>query len=416
MTKRRVVVTGIGTINPIGHNVEETWKSIEEGKCGIAPISLFDTKDMKVTLAGEVEDFDVTKYIDKKEAKKMDRFIQMGMIASHEAMLDSGLDINNIDSHRFGVIVSSGIGGLGSIEKNYQTGEKRGFDRVSPFFIPMTISNLAAGHIAIAYHAQGLCTCPVTACAGGTNAIGDAFRNIRDGYQDVMIAGGCEASVTPLGIGGFTSMKALSDATDPDRASIPFDKERNGFVMGEGAGILILEELEHALKRGAHIYGEMTGYGVSCDAHHITAPLPNGEGGAYAMQNALDDAGISYDVIDYINAHGTSTHLNDLCETEAIKSVFKEHAYKLAVSSTKGHTGHCLGAAGGIEAVLSVLALKHDFIPPTLNYQVKDEECDLNVVPNVGVKKDLHYVMSNSLGFGGHNASIIFKEYDNGTK
>lgn len=416
MTKRRVVVTGIGTINPIGHNVEETWKSIEEGKCGIAPISLFDTKDMKVTLAGEVKDFDVTKYIDKKEAKKMDRFIQMGMIASHEAMLDSGLDINNIDSHRFGVIVSSGIGGLGSIEKNYQTGEKRGFDRVSPFFIPMTISNLAAGHIAIAYHAQGLCTCPVTACAGGTNAIGDAFRNIRDGYQDVMIAGGCEASVTPLGIGGFTSMKALSDATDPDRASIPFDKERNGFVMGEGAGILILEELEHALKRGAHIYSEMTGYGVSCDAHHITAPLPNGEGGAYAMQNALDDAGISYDVIDYINAHGTSTHLNDLCETDAIKSVFKDHAYKLAVSSTKGHTGHCLGAAGGIEAVLSVLALKHDFIPPTLNYQVKDEECDLNVVPNIGVKKDLHYVMSNSLGFGGHNASIIFKEYDNGTK
>lgn len=416
MTKRRVVVTGIGTINPIGHNVEETWKSIEEGRCGIAPISLFDTKDMKVTLAGEVKDFDVTKYIDKKEAKKMDRFIQMGMIASKEAMLDSGLDINNIDSHRFGVIVSSGIGGLGSIEKNYQTGEKRGFDRVSPFFIPMTISNLAAGHIAIAYHAQGLCTCPVTACAGGTNAIGDAFRNIRDGYQDVMIAGGCEASITPLGIGGFTSMKALSDATDPTRASIPFDKERNGFVMGEGAGILILEELEHALKRGAHIYGEMTGYGVSCDAHHITAPLPNGEGGAYAMQNALDDAGISYDVIDYINAHGTSTHLNDLCETEAIKSVFKEHAYKLAVSSTKGHTGHCLGAAGGIEAVLSVLALKHDFIPPTLNYQVKDEECDLNVVPNIGVKKDLHYVMSNSLGFGGHNASIIFKEYDNGTK
>lgn len=416
MTKRRVVVTGIGTINPIGHNVEETWKSIEEGKCGIAPISLFDTKDMKVTLAGEVKDFDVTKYIDKKEAKKMDRFIQMGMIAAKEAVTDSGLDINNIDSHRFGVIVSSGIGGLGSIEKNYQTGEKRGFDRVSPFFIPMTISNLAAGHIAIAYHAQGLCTCPVTACAGGTNAIGDAFRNIRDGYQDVMIAGGCEASVTPLGIGGFTSMKALSDATDPKRASIPFDKERNGFVMGEGAGILILEELEHALKRGAHIYGEMTGYGVSCDAHHITAPLPNGEGGAYAMQNALDDAGISYDVIDYINAHGTSTHLNDLCETEAIKSVFKEHAYELAVSSTKGHTGHCLGAAGGIEAVLSVLALKHDFIPPTLNYQVKDEECDLNVVPNIGVKKDLHYVMSNSLGFGGHNASIIFKEYDNGTK
>lgn len=416
MTKRRVVVTGIGTINPVGHNVSETWKSIQEGKCGIAPISLFDAGDMKVSLAGEVKDFDVTEFLDKKEAKKMDRFIQMGMIAAKEAMLDSGLDVDQVDSHRFGVIVSSGIGGLGSIEKNYQMATKRGFDRVSPFFIPMTISNLAAGHIAIAYHAQGLCTCPVTACAGGTNAIGDAFRNIRDGYQDIMIAGGCEASITPLGIGGFTSMKALSEATDPNRASIPFDEERNGFVMGEGAGILILEELEHALNRGAKIYGEMIGYGVSCDAHHITAPLPGGEGGAYAMNNALEDAGIHGNVIDYINAHGTSTHLNDLCETEAIKSVFKEHAYELAVSSTKGNTGHCLGAAGGIEAVLSVLALKHDFIPPTINYQVKDEECDLDVVPNTGRKAPLHYVMSNSLGFGGHNASIIFKEYTNGTK
>lgn len=414
MTKRRVVVTGIGTINPIGHNVDETWNSIKEGKCGIAPIRLFDAGDMKVSLAGEVKDFDVTEYLDKKEAKKMDRFIQMGMIAANEAMKDSGLDM--IDTHRFGVIVSSGIGGLGSIEKNYQMAMKRGFDRVSPFFIPMTISNLAAGHIAIEHHAQGLCTCPVTACAGGTNAVGDAFRNIRDGYQDVMIAGGCEASITPLGIGGFTSMKALSEATDPHRASIPFDQERNGFVMGEGAGILILEELEHALNRGAKIYGEMVGYGVSCDAHHITAPLPGGEGGAAAMQNALDDAGIDGDCIDYINAHGTSTHLNDLCETEAIKTVFKDHAYKLAVSSTKGNTGHCLGAAGGIEAVLSVLALKHDFIPPTINYQVKDEECDLDIVPNKGRNTPIHYVMSNSLGFGGHNASIIFKEYVNGTK
>ena len=416
MTKRRVVVTGIGTINPVGHNVSETWESIKASKCGIAPISLFDAGDMKVSLAGEVKDFDLTEFLDKKEAKKMDRFIQMGMIAAKEAMDDSGIDVDQVDSHRFGVIVSSGIGGLGSIEKNYQMATKRGFDRVSPFFIPMTISNLAAGHIAIAYHAQGLCTCPVTACAGGTNAIGDAFRNIRDGYQDIMIAGGCEASITPLGIGGFTSMKALSEATDPARASIPFDQERNGFVMGEGAGIVVLEELEHALNRGAKIYGEMVGYGVSCDAHHITAPLPGGEGGAYAMNNALEDAGIDGDVIDYINAHGTSTHLNDLCETEAIKSVFKEHAYKLAVSSTKGNTGHCLGAAGGIEAVLSVLALKHDFIPPTINYQVKDEECDLDVVPNTGRKAPLHYVMSNSLGFGGHNASIIFKEYTNGTK
>ena len=250
MTKRRVVVTGIGTINPVGHNVSETWESIKASKCGIAPISLFDAGDMKVSLAGEVKDFDVTEFLDKKEAKKMDRFIQMGMIAAKEAMDDSGIDVDQVDSHRFGVIVSSGIGGLGSIEKNYQMATKRGFDRVSPFFIPMTISNLAAGHIAIAYHAQGLCTCPVTACAGGTNAIGDAFRNIRDGYQDIMIAGGCEASITPLGIGGFTSMKALSEATDPARASIPFDQERNGFVMGEGAGIVVLEELEHALNRG----------------------------------------------------------------------------------------------------------------------------------------------------------------------
>ena len=411
MTKRRVVVTGIGTINPIGHNVEETWKSIEEGKCGIAPISLFDTKDMKVTLAGEVKNFDVTKYIDKKEAKKMDRFIQMGMIAAKEAVTDSGLDINNIDSHRFGVIVSSGIGGLGSIEKNYQTAEKRGFDRVSPFFIPMTISNLAAGHIAIAYHAQGLCTCPVTACAGGTNAIGDAFRNIRDGYQDVMIAGGCEASVTPLGIGGFTSMKALSDATDPKRASIPFDKERNGFVMGEGAGILILEELEHALKRGAHIYGEMTGYGVSCDAHHITAPLPNGEGGAYAMQNALDDAGISYDVIDYINAHGTSTHLNDLTETLAIKKVFGNNT-DVMVSSTKGNTGHLLGAAGAVEAIICTKAIEEGIVPPNINYKEKDEECDLNLVVGDSIKENLNIVLSNSLGFGGHNACIAIKKFE----
>lgn len=414
--KRRVVVTGIGALTPIGNNVNDTWKGILNHQCGIDLIQSFDTSNMKVKVAGELKNFEATEYLDKKDVRKMDKFIQYGLIAAKEAIKDSKLEIDSINHDRFGVVVSSGIGGLGSIEENHQRGLKKGFDRVSPYFIPMTIVNLAAGQIAIAFKAQGLATCPVTACAGGTNAIGDAFRNIRDGYLDVTIAGGCEASITPLGIGGFTSMKALSESHDPKRASIPFDKERNGFVMGEGAGILILEELEHALKRGAHIYGEMTGYGVSCDAHHITAPLPNGEGGAYAMQNALDDAGISYDVIDYINAHGTSTHLNDLCETEAIKSVFKEHVYKLAVSSTKGHTGHCLGAAGGIEAVLSVLALKHDFIPPTLNYQVKDEECDLNVVPNIGVKKDLHYVMSNSLGFGGHNASIIFKEYDNGTK
>ena len=412
MTKRRVVVTGIGTINPIGHNVEETWKSIEEGKCGIAPISLFDTKDMKVTLAGEVKDFDVTKYIDKKEAKKMDRFIQMGMIASHEAMLDSGLDINNIDSHRFGVIVSSGIGGLGSIEKNYQTAEKRGFDRVSPFFIPMTISNLAAGHIAIAYHAQGLCTCPVTACAGGTNAIGDAFRNIRDGYQDVMIAGGCEASITPLGIGGFTSMKALSDATDPDRASIPFDKERSGFVLGEGAGIVVLEELEHAKARGARIYAELVGYGATADAFHITSPAEDGAGAARAMELAMEEAGVQPSEVEYINAHGTSTHHNDLFETRAIHKAFGDAAKDLVVNSTKSMIGHLLGAAGGVEFVTCVKSLEEGFIHQTVGTTDPDEECDLNYAIGAPVEKEIHYAMSNSLGFGGHNATLLVKKYE----
>lgn len=318
----------------------------------------------------------------------------------------------DFDHDRFGVIVSSGIGGLGSIETNFEKGEKRGFDRVSPFFIPMTISNLAAGQIAIKFNARGLCTCPVTACAGGTNAIGDAFRNIRDGYQDVMIAGGCEASITRLGIGGFTSMKALSDATDPNRASIPFDNERHGFVMGEGAGIIVLEDYEHAKARGAHIYCEMVGYGVSCDAYHITAPAPEGEGGARAIWNALEDANISPDVIDYINAHGTSTHLNDLGETQAVKKVFGDHVYKLAMSSTKGNTGHCLGAAGGIEGVILAKAIEEGYMPATINYQVPDPECDLDIVPNQGRHQEIHYAISNSLGFGGHNASIIFKEAD----
>lgn len=410
MEKRRVVVTGLGAISAIGHNVKENWQGIKEGRNGIAPITLFDATNFKTKLAAEVKDFDVTQFLDKKEAKKMDRFIQFGLIAANEAVKDSGLDTEAIDQDRFGVVVSSGIGGLGSIETNFEKGSKRGFDRVSPFFIPMTISNLAAGHIAITHYAKGLCTCPVTACAGGTNAIGDAFRNIRDGYQDVMIAGGCEASITRLGIGGFTSMKALSDATDPNRASIPFDLARHGFVMGEGAGILVLEEYEHAKKRGAHIYCEMVGYGVSCDAHHITAPAPGGVGGAKAMQNALDDAQISPEAIDYINAHGTSTHLNDLGETQAVKSVFKDHAYHLAMSSTKGNTGHCLGAAGGIEGVFLAKAVEEGYLPATINYQEKDPECDLDIVPNTGRKQEIHYGMSNSLGFGGHNAAIIFRE------
>lgn len=416
MEKRRVVVTGLGAFTPIGHNVEESWQAIMEGKCGIAPITHFDTTNFKTMLAAEIKDYDPSRYFDKKEVKKMDAFIQYGLIAAREAIQDAKLDQTTFDHERFGVVVSSGIGGIGSIENNFEKGEKRGFDRVSPFFIPMTISNLAAGQIAIEHDARGLCTCPVTACAGGTNAIGDAFRNIRDGYEDVMIAGGCEAAITRLSIGGFTSMKALSDATDVNRASIPFDQERHGFVMGEGAGMLVLEEYHHAIERGAHIYCEMVGYGVSCDAHHITAPLEGGAGGAKAMQRALDDANIQGDAIDYINAHGTSTHLNDLGETQAIKHVFLKHAYQLAVSSTKGNTGHCLGAAGGIEGVFCVKALSTSFIPPTINYRVKDEECDLDIVPNQGRHQELHYVMSNSLGFGGHNASIIFKEVQDGTR
>ncbi|RHM59113.1 MULTISPECIES: beta-ketoacyl-ACP synthase II [Coprobacillaceae] len=411
MEKRRVVVTGLGAVTPIGNNVDSLWQGIEEGRCGIDFIKAFDTTDMKVKVAGEVKNLEVTDYLDKKEVRKMDRFIQLGMIAAKEAVNDAKLDLDQINHDRFGVIVSSGIGGLGSIEENHTRALNRGFDRVSPHFIPMTIVNLAAGNIAIAFKAKGLCTCPVTACAGGTNAIGDAFRNIRDGYQDIMIAGGCEASITPLGIGGFTAMKALSKSQDPLRASIPFDHDRDGFVMGEGAGMLILEEYEHAKQRGAHIYCEMVGYGVSCDAYHITAPAPEGIGGAKAIINALEDGNVAYDQIDYINAHGTSTPMNDKLETAAIKTALKQHASQVCVSSTKGNTGHCLGAAGGIEAVISVKALQHQFVPPTIHYQHKDEDCDLDIVANVGRKQALNYVMSNSLGFGGHNATIIFKKY-----
>ena len=419
MELKRVVVTGLGAITPLGNTLPETWEGIINGKSGAGPITQFDASKFKTQFACEVKNFDATKYIDRKEARKMDRYTQLAVAVAQEAVSDSGLDIENEDLNRIGVIFGAGIGGIRTFEEevgNYALHQENG-PKFNPFFIPKMISDIAAGQISFMYgfHGPNYATC--SACATSTNAIADAFNLIRLGKANVIVSGGSEAAIAAAGVGGFNAMHALSTRNDsPETASRPFSASRDGFVMGEGGGCLILEELEHALKRGAHIYGEMTGYGVSCDAHHITAPLPNGEGGAYAMQNALDDAGISYDVIDYINAHGTSTHLNDLCETEAIKSVFKEHAYKLAVSSTKGHTGHCLGAAGGIEAVLSVLALKHDFIPPTLNYQAKDEECDLNVVPNIGVKKDLHYVMSNSLGFGGHNASIIFKEYDNGTK
>lgn len=409
MEKRRVVVTGVGTVNPTGNTVEESWKGIREGKVGIGEITAFDSSAFSVHLAGEVKEFHPETVFDKRELKHMARFTQFAMIAAEEAMLDSGIS-GSLPPEEMGVIVSSGIGGLKTIEEEHTKGEQKGFERVSPFFIPMSISNMAAGEIAIRHKLKGLCICPVTACAGGSNAVGDAFHRIRDGYETAMLCGGTEAAISELGIGGFATMKALSPATEVSRASIPFDKERSGFVMGEGAGILILEEREHALKRGAKIYAEIVGYGANCDAYHITSPAPGGEGAAACMELALKDAGVTAAEIDYINAHGTSTHLNDLGETAAVKTVFKDRAYSVPISSTKSMTGHLLGAAGAVEAIFSVLALRDGFIPGTMNYQVKDEELDLDYVPNKGREKELRYTMSNSLGFGGHNACLVFKK------
>lgn len=409
MEKRRVVVTGVGTVNPTGNTVEESWKGIREGKVGIGEITAFDSSAFSVHLAGEVKEFHPETVFDKRELKHMARFTQFAMIAAEEAMLDSGIS-GSLPPEEMGVIVSSGIGGLKTIEEEHTKGEQKGFERVSPFFIPMSISNMAAGEIAIRHKLKGLCICPVTACAGGSNAVGDAFHRIRDGYETAMLCGGTEAAISELGIGGFATMKALSPATEVSRASIPFDKERSGFVMGEGAGILILEEREHALKRGAKIYAEIVGYGANCDAYHITSPAPGGEGAAACMGLALKDAGITASEIDYINAHGTSTHLNDLGETAAVKTVFKDRAYSVPISSTKSMTGHLLGAAGAVEAIFSVLALRDGFIPGTMNYQVKDKELDLDYVPNKGREKELRYTMSNSLGFGGHNACLVFKK------
>ena len=409
MEKRRVVVTGVGMVNPTGNTVEESWKGIREGKVGIGEITAFDSSAFSVHLAGEVKEFHPETVFDKRELKHMARFTQFAMIAAEEAMLDSGIS-GSLPPEEMGVIVSSGIGGLKTIEEEHTKGEQKGFERVSPFFIPMSISNMAAGEIAIRHHLKGLCICPVTACAGGSNAVGDAFHRIRDGYETAMLCGGTEAAISELGIGGFATMKALSPATEVSRASIPFDKERSGFVMGEGAGILILEEREHALKRGAKIYAEIVGYGANCDAYHITSPAPGGEGAAACMELALKDAGVTAAEIDYINAHGTSTHLNDLGETAAVKTVFKDRAYSVPISSTKSMTGHLLGAAGAVEAIFSVLALRDGFIPGTMNYQVKDEELDLDYVPNKGREQELRYALSNSLGFGGHNACLVFKK------
>lgn len=407
---RRVVITGMGAVTPLGNNVAETWSGVKEGRCGIAPITHYDTTDRKVKVAGEVKNLNLEEHVDKKELRKMDTFCAFALIAADEAVKDSGISFEQ-DSDRCGVLVSSGIGGLGTIETEHSKGVEKGFDRVSPYFIPAAISNMAAGRIAIKYGIHGMCSCVVTACAGGTNAIGDSFRHIRDGYAEAMVCGGTESCITEFGIGGFTSLKALSQSEDPMRASIPFDKERNGFVMGEGAGILVLEELSHALNRNAKIYGEIVGYGANCDAYHITAPSADGSGAAKCMEQAMKDAGITPDKIDYINAHGTSTPMNDKCETMAVKKAFKEYAQKVMISSTKSMTGHLLGASGAIEAVITTMALKDGFVPATINYSVPDEECDLDIVANEGRNRELEYAMSNSLGFGGHNASIVFKKY-----
>ena len=409
---RRVVITGLGCITPIGNNVQEFWKGIQEAKCGIDEITAFDTTDHKVHLAGEVKNFNPEDYIDKKEAKRMDRYTQFAMTAAKEVMKDSKLNVEEIDSTRFGVIVGSGIGGLITTETGSNILEQKGPARVSPFFIPMAISNMAAGNVSIEVGAKGQSFCLTTACASGTDSIGEAFRMIRHGYQDIIMAGGTEAPITPVAVAGFANMKALSTAEDKTRASIPFDKERNGFVMGEGCGLIMLEELEHAKKRGAKIYAEMVGYGATSDSFHITSPAPNGEGGARAMTNAIQDAGISPEDITYINAHGTSTHLNDAGETAAVKTAFGEASKTVMMSSTKGNTGHLLGAAGGVEAIACIKAIETGMVPPTINYKVKDEECDLDIIPNEPRKVDVKYAMSNSLGFGGHNGSIIFKKYE----
>ncbi|MCF2596325.1 beta-ketoacyl-ACP synthase II [Pseudoflavonifractor phocaeensis] len=412
MEKRRVVITGMGTVNPIGNTVAESWEAVKAGKCGIAPITRYDTANQKVKLVGEVKNLDVDGLLGKRESKRMDPFTRFALIAADQAVADSGLDLEKEDLDRCGVLISSGIGGFETVGEAYERGLARGFDSVSPFMIPMIISNMAAGHAAIRYGFRGMCSCVVTACAGGTNALGDAFRHIRDGYGEVMLCGGAEAAITPLAMGGFTSMKALTESQDPARASIPFDAQRSGFVMGEGAGVLMLEEYEHAKSRGAKIYAEVIGYGANCDAHHITAPAPGGAGGAACMTQALADAGIAPEEVDYINAHGTSTPMNDACETAAIHSTFGGHAQKLLVSSTKSMTGHLLGAAGAVEAIFTALALKEGFVPATIGYREADPACDLDIVPNEGRKADIRVALSNSLGFGGHNAAIVLRKWE----
>ena len=412
MERRRVVITGLGAITPVGLTAGESWQAVKDGACGIAPITQFDPSDMKVKLAAEVKDFVPENYLPKPEIKRMGRFTQFAVVSAMAAMADANFTLDEAEADRCGVIVSSGIGGLSITEAEHDRGKERGWDRVSPFYIPTGICNMAAGQIAIRAGFRGMCSCPVTACTGGTNAVGDAFHYIRDGYADVMLCGGAESAVTPLAIGAFTSMRALTQNPDPNRASIPFDAEHSGFVLGEGAAVLLLEELGHAQARGAQIYAEVVGYGATCDAYHMTAPRPDGSGGAKAMEMALADGGVKPDEVDYINAHGTSTPLNDASETTAVKAVFGDHAYQLAISSTKSMTGHMLGAAGAVEALFCAKTLQEGYLPATINYQVPDPACDLDVVPNQGRSADVRYALSNSLGFGGHNGSLLFKKWE----
>ena len=409
--KRRVVITGLGAITPIGNNIDSFWEGIKLGKNGIDEISLFNAENLKVKMAAEVKDFDPSNFIDKKEAKRMDRYTQFAVIAAEESIKDSNLDFNTLNRERIGVMFGSGIGGLCTIENQIRTLVAKGPNRVSPLTIPMAISNIASGTIAIKYGILGSTLSLTSACATSTHCIGEAYRSIKDGYLDIVVAGGAEASICEFGIAGFQSLTALSRSEDRNRASIPFDKERNGFVMGEGAGSLILEDLDSALKRGAKIYAEIVGYGSTCDAYHITSPCLDGDGAYRAMRDALIDADISTDKISYINAHGTSTEINDKVETLAIKKALGDNYMNAYVSSTKSMTGHLLGAAGAIEAIVSIKALQDNFVPATINYVNEDKDCDLNLVVNEGKEANVEYTMSNSLGFGGHNGTLIFKKW-----
>ncbi|MEJ9212764.1 beta-ketoacyl-ACP synthase II [Bacillus smithii] len=412
MEKRRVVVTGLGAVTPVGLNVETSWENIINGVSGIKLLTRVNPDEFPAKVAAEINDFNPEDYLERKEARKMDRFTQYAVAAAIQAVKDADLTIDESNAERVGVWIGSGIGGMETFEQQFETFQKRGYRRVSPFFVPMMIPDMAAGQVSILLGAKGINSCTVTACATGTNSIGDAFKAIQRGDADVMVTGGTEAPITRMSIAGFSANTALSTNPDPKTASRPFDANRDGFVIGEGAGIIVLEELEHALKRGARIYAEIVGYGMTGDAYHITAPAPGGEGGARAMKKALQDAGLKPEDIDYINAHGTSTPYNDKFETAAIKTVFGEHAYRLAVSSTKSMTGHLLGAAGGVEAIITVLSIKNDIMPPTINLETKDPDCDLDYVPHEARKQTVRAAISNSFGFGGHNATIVFQKYE----